>query len=247
MPRSTPDKATARRTPITTELLVDAAIELIESDGLDTLSMRRLADRFGIQAASVYWYVASKEHMLDLVVDRLHGMAVQSVLVEQVEQRRTEDETPQQVLRRFAVGYRSFLLAHPDSARVIAGRLVVGENLSLLIEEVLALFRQTGLSPREAVHAAYVLLVYVQGFALHETAPLSVVTAGPNDDRSTTLNQMQQVLASLPADRFPNTSAAAADLARPDMPARFTFGLDLLLAGLMQFVESPAEHSEIST
>ena len=93
MPRSTPDKATARRTPITTELLVDAAIELIESDGLDMLSMRRLADRFGIQAASVYWYVASKEHMLDLVVDRLHDMAVQTVLVEHVEQRRTEDET----------------------------------------------------------------------------------------------------------------------------------------------------------
>ena len=88
------------------------------------------------------------------------------------------------------------------------------------------------------MHAAYVLLVYVQGFVLHETAPLSAVTAGPNDDRSTTLNQMQQVLASLPAERFPNTSAAAADLARPDMPARFAFGLDLLLAGLKQFVES---------
>jgi AcrR family transcriptional regulator len=247
MPRSTPDKATARRTPITTELLVDAAIELIESDGLDMLSMRRLADRFGIQAASVYWYVASKEHMLDLVVDRLHAMAVQAVLVEQVEQRRTETESVQQVLRRFAIGYRSFLLAHPDSARVISSRLVVGENLSLLIEELLTLFRQAGLAPRESVHAAYVLLVYVQGFVLHETAPLSVVTARPNDERSTTLNQMQQVLAALPSDRFPNTSAAAADLARPDMPARFTFGLDLLLAGLTQFMESPAAHSPIST
>ena len=238
MPRSTPDKATARRTPITTELLVDAAIELIESDGLDMLSMRRLADRFGIQAASVYWYVASKEHMLDLVVDRLHGMAVQSVLVEHVEQRRTEDETPQQVLRRFAVGYRSFLLAHPDSARVISSRLVVGDNLALLIEQVLALFRQTGLSRRAAVHATYVLLVYVQGFVLHETAPLSAVAAGPNDDRATTLNQMQQVLAQLPADRYPCTREAAADLARPDLPARFTFGLDLLLAGLAQFEEA---------
>jgi TetR/AcrR family tetracycline transcriptional repressor len=247
MPRSTPDKATARRTPITTELLVDAAIELIESDGLDMLSMRRLADRFGIQAASVYWYVASKEHMLDLVVDRLHDMAVQTVLVEQVEQRRTEHESADQVLRRFAVGYRSFLLAHPDSARVISGRLVVGENLSLLIEQLLTLFQRAGLSAKESVHAAYVLLVYVQGFVLHETAPLSVVTAGPNDERSTTLNQMQQVLASLPVERFPNTSAAAADLARPDMPARFAFGLDLLLAGLKQFVESPSQHSEIST
>lgn len=237
MPRSTPDKASARRTPITTELLVDAAIELIESDGLDALSMRRLADRFGIQAASVYWYVASKEHMLDLVVDRLLEMAVQTVLVENVEQRRVEGETPQQVLRRFAIGYRTFLLAHPDSARVIAGRLVVGGNLALMIEPLLSLFRQTGLSPRAAVHASYVLLVYVQGFALHETAPLALVSAGPNEDRTTTLHQMQRVLAGLPAEQYPHTRDAAGDLARPDLQARFVFGLDRLLAG-------PAEDQE---
>ena len=239
MPRSTPEKAAARRTPITTELLVDAAIELIEADGLETLSMRRLADRFGIQAASVYWYVTSKEHMLDLVVDRLHGMAVQAVLVEHVEQRRTDDEKPEQVLRRFATGYRSFLLAHPDSAKVISGRQVIGENLALLTEQVLSLFRQTGLNSRNAVHATTVLLVYIQGFVLYETAPLSAIGAGSTDDRSTTLNQMQKTMAGLDADRYPNTRDAAADLARPDLPARFTFGLDLLLAGLDQFEESP--------
>ncbi|MEO9236804.1 MAG: TetR/AcrR family transcriptional regulator C-terminal domain-containing protein, partial [Jatrophihabitantaceae bacterium] len=97
---------------------------------------------------------------------------------------------------------------------------------------------QTGLSQRAAVHATYVLLVYVQGFALQETAPLSAIATGPNDDRATTLNQMQQVMAQLPADSYPCTRAAAVDLARPDLPARFTFGLDLLLAGLEHYEES---------
>jgi TetR/AcrR family tetracycline transcriptional repressor len=234
MPRQTPDKAAARRMPITTELLVDAAIELIESDGLDSLSMRRLADRFGIQAASVYWYVSSKEHMLDLIVDRLLGMAYQTVFVEHVEQRRTEDETAEQVLRRMAIAYRAFLLAHPDSARVISSRLVVGPNLALLMEPVLALFHQAGLTSRSAVHATYVLLVYVQGFVLHETAPMSAAAAGPNDDRTTTLNEMRLALAGLPSEQYPRTRAAAEDIARPDLPARFTFGVDRLLAGIAE-------------
>ncbi|MDQ2837910.1 MAG: TetR/AcrR family transcriptional regulator [Actinomycetota bacterium] len=239
MPRSTPEKAASKRSPITTELLVDAAIELIESDGLDSLSMRRLADRFGIQAASVYWYVASKEHMLDLVVDRLLEMAYQAVFLENVEQRRTDDENWQQVMRRIAIAYRGFLLAHPDSARVIAGRLVVGPNLAVLLEPVLGIFRQAGMSPREAVHSVYVMLVYVQGFVLHETAPLSAAAAGPNDDRSTTLNQMQQALEALPAERYPYTREAAEALARPDLPARFTFGLDRLIAGLADYDKMP--------
>ena len=132
MPRPTQEKASPKRTPITTELLVDTAIDLIEADGLEALSMRRLADRFGIQAASVYWYVASKEHMLDLVVDRLLGLAYENVFVQNVEQRGIDGETPEQLLRRMAVAYRAFLLAHPDSAKVISSRLVVGPNLAML-------------------------------------------------------------------------------------------------------------------
>ncbi|HEX2905011.1 MAG TPA: TetR/AcrR family transcriptional regulator [Jatrophihabitans sp.] len=232
MPRSTQEKAAAKRAPITTELLVDTAIDLIEADGLEALSMRRLADRFGIQAASVYWYVASKEHMLDLVVDRLLGLAYENVFVQNVEQRGTEDESPEQRLRRMAVAYRAFLLAHPDSAKVVSSRLVIGANLAKLIEPLLELFGQLGMDQRTAVHAGYDLLVYVQGFVLHETAPLSNVTLRPNDERGSTLKQMEITLSELDPQRFPLTRAAAGDLAKPDLPARFSFGLDRLLLGL---------------
>lgn len=232
MPRTTPEKASTKRSPITTELLVDTAIDLIEADGLEALSMRRLADRFGIQAASVYWYVASKEHMLDLVVDRLLGLAHENVFVEHVQQRSAEGETPEQTLRRVAVAYRAFLLAHPDSAKVISSRLVVGPNLAQLFEPLLGLFGRLGMDQRDAVHASYVMLGYVQGFVLQETAPLSVLTLSPNDERGSTLKQMEVALAALDPEHFPLTRSAAADLAKPDLPTRFTFGLDRLLAGL---------------
>jgi TetR/AcrR family tetracycline transcriptional repressor len=244
MPRATPEPTPAKRPPITTELLVDAAIELIEIDGLDALSMRRLADRFGIQAASVYWYVASKEHMLDLVVDRLLEMAFQAVFVENILQRQAEDESWHDVLRRVARAYRAFLLSHADSARVISSRLVVGPNVAALTEPVLAILRRAGLAPRDAVHAAYVLLVYVQGFVLHETAPLSAAVSAGNSDRSTTLNQLQLTLESLPPDRYPYTREAAEALARPDSGARFAFGLDRIIDGFLalQAVSASADH-----
>jgi len=232
MPRGTQERASTKRAPITTELLVDTAIDLIETDGLEALSMRRLADRFGIQAASVYWYVASKEHMLDLVVDRLLGLAYDNVFVVNVEQRATEGESAGAMLRRMAVAYRSFLLAHPDSAKVISSRLVVGPNLARILEPLLEIFNRLGMDQREAVHAAYVMLTYVQGFVLAETAPLSIVTLSPTDERGSTLKQMESVLSQLDAAAFPRTQAAAADLAKPDLPARFGFGLDRLLAGM---------------
>jgi len=232
MPRTTQEKSSTKRSPISTELLVDTAIDLIEADGLEALSMRRLADRFGIQAASVYWYVASKDHMLDLVVDRLLGLAYENVFVENVQQRGSEDEGPEQTLRRMAVAYRAFLLAHPDSAKVISSRLVVGSSLAQLFEPLLDLFSRLGLDQRDSVHASYVLLGYIQGFVLQETAPLSLVTRSPTDDRSSTLKQMEAALGRLDEERFPLTRAAAADLAKPDLPSRFAFGLDRFLAGL---------------
>ncbi len=236
MPRPTSDKASSKRPPITTELLVDAAIELIEADGLDSLSMRRLADCFGIQAASVYWYVASKEHMLDLVVDRLLEMAHQSVFVDNIQRRPADDESWQQLLRRIAIAYRAFLLAHPDAARVISGRLVVGPNMAVLLEPLLTIFCEAGMNTRDSAHAAYVLLGYVQGFVLHESAPLSTAEVGPNDDRTTSLSQMQQALLALPAERYPNTREAAVALTRPDLSARFAFGVDRFIIGLSEFV-----------
>jgi AcrR family transcriptional regulator len=233
MPRSTPVNPSGKRTPITTELLVDTAIELIEADGLEALSMRRLADRFGIQAASVYWYVASKDQMLDLAVDRLLGMAFEKVFVENLEQRAVEQEDSRQKLRRIGLAYRAFLLAHPDSAKVISSRQVVSANLAAMLEPLLTLFAEAGLDEQQASQAGYLLLDYVQGFVLQETAPLSIPSASPGEDRSTTLKQMEAVLSQLEESQFPRTRAAAAFLAKPDLPMRFSFGLDSLLAGML--------------
>ena len=62
---------TAVRSSLTSREVARAALAMVERDGLDGLSMRRLADDLGVQAASLYWHVQSKDHLLDLMAGEL--------------------------------------------------------------------------------------------------------------------------------------------------------------------------------
>ena len=61
------------REPLTRARIVDAALRIIDRDGLDALSMRRLGDELGAGTTSVYWHVANKDQLLDLVLDHVLG------------------------------------------------------------------------------------------------------------------------------------------------------------------------------
>src|SRR5581483_5676452 len=70
----TPRRGSRRREdPITQEAIVAAALELLDAEGLDGLTMRRVAERLGTGAASLYWHVGSKDGLLDLLLDAVIG------------------------------------------------------------------------------------------------------------------------------------------------------------------------------
>src|SRR3954471_15566917 len=68
-------ESSADRKPLTREAIVDAALTLLERDGIQGLSMRRLAQELGTGAASLYWHVGDKEQLLALLLDRIVGEA----------------------------------------------------------------------------------------------------------------------------------------------------------------------------
>jgi AcrR family transcriptional regulator len=70
--------ARRRRDPISRDAIVAAAIRLLDADGLDALSMRRIADELGTGAASLYWHVGSKDGLLDLIFDEIIGEGLES-------------------------------------------------------------------------------------------------------------------------------------------------------------------------
>jgi AcrR family transcriptional regulator len=198
--------------------LVAEAIRLADREGVDGLSMRRLAGELGAGAMSLYHYVANKEELLDAMIDVVFG----------------EIELPpegtdwQSAMRRRSVSARDVLARHPWAIGLMESRTSPGPAHLRHREAVTACLRKAGFSVVMATHANWLLDVYVYGFAL-QAASLPFDTAGEFADMAEDV-----YLPQLPAAEFPylNESAAGLLAAGYDPAEEFTFGLDLVLAAL---------------
>jgi AcrR family transcriptional regulator len=202
--------------------VVRAALELLDEVGLEGLSMRRLADRLGVKAASVYWHVRDKEELLDLVFDRVIG---------EIEVPEPEPSRWRGQVAEVAHEMRRVTKKHRDIARVQLGRFPIGPNALTFAEALHAILRAGGMPDRTSAYAGQLLPLYVSAFALEESSGLrspSGEEASPED----VLDTIRGYLRSLPVERFPNLVALAGDITGGDPDERFEFGLELLLDGL---------------
>jgi AcrR family transcriptional regulator len=219
-----PDRpARRRREPISREGIVDTAIRLLDAEGLDALSMRRIADELGTGAASLYWHVGSKDGLLDLVFDKIIGEGLGAIADPATGQWREQ-------LKEVARKQRAISLRHPYVVRLSIGRIPMGPNALRYSERVLAILRAGGLPPDLAVRGSHLLIATVNGFTLDETG----VGAGAPD-----VPQVQQAaamardyLASLPAEQFPNIVALADEFSYVDPDAQFELLIDIFVDGL---------------
>lgn len=211
------------RAALTAESVARAALATVERDGLDYLSMRRVAEELGVQAATLYWHVQSKEHLLDLMADALLADFQLPPIPDGTNWRAA--------LAELANAYHRFLLGRRDAGRIIAGRFASGPHFIGYVEVFAALLRRSGLPDADAAYALYALVVYIQGFVLHQTSPLSGDSAA-GAAASDVLAQIRDRLLALSADEYPATTALAEPLTRPDIEQRFKYGLELLLDGI---------------
>jgi TetR/AcrR family tetracycline transcriptional repressor len=223
-----------RKPSVTMSALVAAALEVVEREGLDALSMRRLAEQLGVQAASLYWHVQSKEQVLDLLADELLALVLTEALPADLDRVGTGEVPWNEALRRTAVNYRAFLLRRRDAARIIAGRFIGGVLLARVLEPMLGVLRAGGLTARDAAYAVYAVIVYVQGFVLHESSPLSALDA-EGMERSDALRGVKAAIEALPAEEFPYLAESADALTEANLDERFQFGLDRLIDGLRAY------------
>jgi AcrR family transcriptional regulator len=216
----------ARPQRITRELLLDAAMQLVDTEGLGALTMRRLGDRVGADPAMVYRAFANKDELLGALADRVFSQA---------RERRpaggpplgVDGGDPLEHLRQAAHGIRAALLAHPALIGVAVRRPPRQEATFRGIDAGLSLLLSAGLTARDAAHGYQAVLFYVLGFAVLE-APFS---AAP-DRGAAQQRETQEALAALPADDYPHVAATVEHLYTPDLDGQFDHGLRLLLDGL---------------
>ena len=150
-----------RRSALSRERLVDAALQLINEDGLEGLSMRALADRLEVKAASLYWHVRDRRELLDLLAESI---------LESVRVARRGGWRENVLAAGAALGRR--VAAQKDAGRIL---LEVPEALrrSDVFHSVAGQLQSAGLQPTEAAEAALMVMTYVIGAkAREEESPI---------------------------------------------------------------------------
>ncbi|NHN43983.1 TetR/AcrR family transcriptional regulator [Chryseoglobus frigidaquae] len=198
--------------------VVAEAVRLADLGGVDGLSMRRLATALGAGAMSLYHYVASRDELLDAMVDVVFG---------EIEPPTGGDDW-QAAMRRSALSTREALARHPWATALMESRTTPGPANLRHREAFTACLRAAGFSVIHATHANWMLNSYVYGHALQEAAlPFQTADGLAAMTESVYLPQ-------LPPEEFPALHESAVTLAASgyDPAGEFLFGLDLILDAL---------------
>jgi AcrR family transcriptional regulator len=221
-----PPKAGRRRLPLSRDAIVDAALAILDTDGVDALTIRRLGQELGTGSASLYWHIAGKDELCELVYDRIMG----EIELPAPDPAHWEDQL-KELARQ---GYRA-MLSHNDAVRLSIGRPPAGPNSLRIVEWMLGLMRGAGIPDEPAAYFGNSLGRFLDASVLEASMAVSPGNADASADRAA---ETREYWAHLPVDQFPNVTAVSELTFAGDDDALFEFGLDLLMRGLAAYKDS---------
>jgi AcrR family transcriptional regulator len=222
------DRSAANGTKVTRDLVLTTALELIDRDGIERLSMRRLAGAMGRDPMTIYRHAANKATLLDGVAE---------MVLDQLQVDATDPDWAGQ-LRVVARDYRRLALAHPHVVPLLVTR-PSATPLGLRppgtlrpLEDILTLLTTAGFSGPDALHVYRALFGFLHGHLLNEVQEL-VEKPDEVDDL------LRLGLHRLPLTQFPLLRSLASTLAAYDGAGELERGLDILLTGLSTTLTLP--------
>jgi AcrR family transcriptional regulator len=209
---------------ITREVLLEAAMQILDAEGLEALTLRRLSREVDAAAAMVYRFFADKDELVEALADRVFA---QGGLTPAGSPPHAVGAGWADQLRLVAHGIRSALLAHPTLVPAAVRRPPRQEATLRGIDAGLGLLLTAGLDPESAARGYQAVLFYTLGHAALEVPFAAAPDGGAKDQAET-----HAVLAALPAENHPHIAATIDHLYGPDLTAQFDHGLGLLISGL---------------
>ena len=211
-----------QRERLTRGRVVSAALSIMDREGLEAVSMRRVGRELGVEAMSLYNHVADKDDLLDGIVELV------------MSEFRVPQDTGDwfQAGREAAREWRRLLREHPQVIQVFAERSKPLESATALLptEFALTCLRNLGLSPEEAGEVFHAIGGYIFGFVLMETRQMF---GAPGPEGITP----DELRASIPAD-LPRVAECFPAMCSVEPDTQFEAGLDLFLLGLRAKVEA---------
>lgn len=214
-----------RRTPLSRERILAAAVQLADAEGIDALTMRSLAVALRAKPMAIYHHVANKEQILDGIVDLVFAEIEQPL----------NDEPWRAGLESRSASVRDVLGRHPWALALMESRRSPGTATLGHHDSAIALLRHGGFTHAAIAHAVAVLDAYVYGFVLQEvTLPFD----GPDEVAALA----EEILLEMPAEQFPSfVEFAREHVLQPgyDFGDEFEVGLTMVLDGIAQLDGAP--------
>ena len=230
VPRRSAPTAPAK-IPLTRHEIVQAALRIVRTEGIDAVSMRRIAAEFDTGPSSLYAHVANKDELLALMFDEMCGM----VALPTPDPSRWKEQ-----IKELARASYQAMLEHNDLARAGLATIPTGPNAMRVSDYMLGLMLGGGVPARIAAWALDRLFLYITADA-YELSIWRANVRAAGSDKDTFLEQLssdlQAYYAEQPADAYPYLTKHAAELVGgAGNDDRFEFGLDLIVEGLDRYV-----------
>ncbi|MFD7338790.1 TetR/AcrR family transcriptional regulator [Streptomyces violascens] len=210
------------------EQIVAEAVQLLDSEGIDALSMRKLGTRLGAGATSLYRHVANKDELIELVVDEVYGE------IDEPDTDRPAHWRDVTTLRAHSL--RAMILKHPWIASVLGevGVAYLGPNLMRLSDRMIATFEAAGFPLDESDHAVRTVFAYVTGMTTSEAAWLTMLARSGQTEQDWV--ERLWPAAEEAAQSYPRLQKGYADKRgkdpRTSRDENFVYGLERILDGL---------------
>ncbi len=206
------------RVALSRERVLEAAIALADEAGIGALTMRKLAQELGVEAMTLYYYVARKDDILNGIVD---------IVIGEIELPSAGDDW-KPALRRMAISAYDVLVRHPWAAGLVLSSSGVSASRLRYMEAILGTLRMAGFSAEMTDHGYHALESHIMGFTLWEVG----MDLGSREDLA---RKASDFLGALNREELPYLAEHVDQHLkprRPDEQGDFAFGLDLLLDGL---------------
>ena len=204
------------------DAILDRALATADQEGLDAVSIRRIAQDFGVTPMALYWHVKNKDELLAAMGDR---MLASSLALPADDGRRDLDQ-----LRDLMTLLVGALSAHPGSTGLAHVRVLKCESGQLLAERALDILRRSGFSIQQSANLARACL---QTLIMLVSGRPGAETGTPQDERAAVLAGKQAALAGLPQDRYPHLVECAVALTDcGDEISYYQGGIDLFIGGV---------------
>ncbi|MEV7891000.1 TetR/AcrR family transcriptional regulator C-terminal domain-containing protein [Streptomyces sp. NPDC002817] len=215
-------RTTTSRAPVglTADQITAAAMEVLQSDGLDKLSLRAVAATLGVRVNAVAWHLKDKAGLLSAAADAMVADCIPAHL----------PPDPEERVRALLTSLRTALLSHRDGARLAGeGSSLAWPNQRAFAEAFNAALHAARRSPKEAAWTAWTLMYFTLGLVEEEQTPQNRTVCAEAAEADPSV--------------FPYLTATISHLTEESFDDRFVYGVDLILSGHSPVQES-ASHPE---